>query len=231
MKANTYIPIGLLLLLITITGGILLSQKEETHLTNNVSSDKNVESFNNINTTDQRERGPAVIASGKQIPYENSFSTPDTKGFRKYCVNDSICFKYSTSFFACPSSLDEDTVYLMEGVTQCEGLNDAPVFVVQKIPADGETVPTPPAYTTIFLPLSFIQDQVTSDEIYGSKNNRTISCFNTKFDRVCKVTLSDGSAYSLLGSWYNQSDGVELRVSMYRNTFDAIVRLMMGDGQ
>ncbi|MBI2984619.1 MAG: hypothetical protein HYY50_03270 [Candidatus Kerfeldbacteria bacterium] len=178
----------------------------------------------NANTTGRTDLVSAVTMTGRQVQYSTAFGQPQTSSWPEHCLADTVCFRYNPAYAACASTVGTETAYLLED-EPCEGSQDAPAFVVQRIPPDPQTAPIEPAYTFDFREQVAPDLQVESDEIVGEVSGRKLTCYNTKYDRVCKVTYPDGQEYSLDGRGYNSASGEEL--TTIRSTFDAMVRTML----
>ena len=167
-----------------------------------------------------------VIFTGKQVNYDQAFGQPDTSAWSSYCIGDTKCFKYDPSYTLCPSSIgNTEAYYLLHGA--CEGNQDAPLFVIQKLLDPGEQPTIEPGYTFDLEQKVPIQDQVQSDEITGTAHGRDLTCYDTKINRECKVTFSDGSSYSLDGRDYNNANYSTEDMQHTRNAFDGIVRSLL----
>lgn len=177
----------------------------------------------NANNTNQTTLVPAVVMTEKKVDYTGAFGNPNTTTWPKSCVTGDVCFQYDPTYTACNSTIDTE-VYLLES-GPCQGSQDAPAFVVQLIPSVGQQAVIESAYTRDLTEQVSANQQVRSDEITGQVQGRTLTCYNTLLDRVCKITYSDGTSYSLDGRGYN--DQAAQATTKIKNTFDGLVRSML----
>lgn len=186
-----------------------------------------VTSSANHNTNSSSNLVSTIVYSGHQVPYSAVFGNPDTSSWEKYCLASNKCLKFNPVYKLCPSQVgNTSALYLMENPT-CIGNQDAPAFVIQKLLSPDQTPTIESGYIFTLTQKVKPSEQVTTDEIIGSVNNHTLTCYNTHIDRECKLTYLNGEAYSLDGRSYNNASLPQPELQKIRASFDGLVRSML----
>lgn len=197
MKPHITVIIGVLMIITAVVASIFTTKKDtETSLTVNQSQAPN----NNIGIP--QTFGPAIVFSGKTIPFTTVFQSPNTTGWKSHKVfetNVLVDSKFTSCYWdllgpewyfiisPCGENQDANSLSISD-ITNKVQLNDSDLKYIY---AKDVEVP--------------IEHQFRSDEIRGEVNGHKVWCYDDTQARYCEIRRSDGKIYLATGGYYHEA--------------------------
>lgn len=200
MKPHITVTIGVLIFISAVVAGILTSKKDtEAPLTVNTVS-QSQGSNNNIGIP--QTYGPAIVFTGKVIPFSSAFQQPDISGWKSYTVFERDVL-VDNKFTACYWDILGPDWYFVIGA--CEGNQDAPSLSIADITEKINSTDPNLKYKyakDVEVP---VEHQFQSDEIRGTVNGHNVWCYDDAQARYCEIRRSDGKIYFVNGGYFHEA--------------------------
>lgn len=204
---------AILLVSAAILGGILTTMNEPraVQTTNQV---QNVNSTANQNIGIPQTYGPAIVFTGKVVPFTSAFQQPDTTGWKSFDLRGQA-IPYNAKFTECFTDFRGEMWYLLPG--PCQGNQDPPAVSVQDITKKVEAEDPDLLYTYTKDTQIPIEHQFRSDEIRGTINGNSVWCYDDIQARYCEIRRSDGTIYFAVGGYFHEAGQID------QETFTSII--------